>query len=116
MQVDEKINELPEAIPLYRVSPLWRFAAIAAALVIVALLFVSATLGLVVLGQKAALAAGPTTPARAPVMVASGFAATPAAPAEDSDDLPYPTKQDLTDSTSADDSFADSSSVPRQHF
>jgi tetratricopeptide (TPR) repeat protein len=97
MSTESKLQELPEVIPLYRVSPLWRVGAIAACLLLAAFALVCTTLAFMVADLQSNLVtrAGPAAPV-APFVVTRPAPFFPQGQPEEAN-LPYPTRQDLTD-------------------
>src|SRR5262245_57592026 len=118
----ENLTELPEAVPLYRVSPAWRLVAIFACVVAVLAIIGWVSLSAVNHGLQMQLAGRPPNYAPPvgmpmPVPMPTGPAAVPAVPAApekpagDPANLPYPIREDLRPSFGA--VAADPQGTPR---
>src|SRR6266566_3225987 len=103
MQDDDRLNNLPEAIPLHRIAPFWRLFAIVAVVAAVALLFVVLILCIVLVNlhnRSPIYAPVPPPVYRAPPM-APGVVVGGGGPSVEDEDspepqnLPYPVKADL---------------------
>src|SRR5437867_2651620 len=104
MHAEEQLADLPEALPLRRVSPWWLVLALLEAVLVIVLGLGLCILGLAVVRQRTVPVTGPVvaTPVPRGAFV-PGVAAFPALPADeeepaDAQNLPYPTKADLQQS------------------
>src|SRR5438067_4209879 len=104
MQDEVRLEELPEALPLYRVAPVWRLIAICTALLAISLLFLVLMLALVLVNLQNRSPAFVTTPRPVipapPAMPGAAMGSVtgvPDDPTADTPNLPYPVKADLAD-------------------
>jgi tetratricopeptide (TPR) repeat protein len=101
MHTDEQLADLPEALPLRRVSPFWLVLALLEAVALVGLFLVLCIVGLAALRQRvvtpAATLAVPVPPPAMPRAAFGNFALIPPPEDElgDPASLPYPVQEDL---------------------
>lgn len=95
MHASESLADLPEALPLRRVSPAWRILAVLETLVLIGLVLLVCVLGIALLQRRVqpTVFAAPTMPPATPPM----FGLMPPPSVEETDDpnLPYPVVEDL---------------------
>jgi tetratricopeptide (TPR) repeat protein len=102
MRDDELLDQLPEAVPLYRIAPWWRLLAVFAAIAVVGLIGVVLVLGIALVQienrQRPAIMATPVPP---PVVFASpaggGVLGAQDNAQTDPQNLPYPVEADLAE-------------------
>ncbi len=101
MHTDEQLADLPEALPLRRVSPFWLVLALLEAVAFVGLFLILCIVGLAALRQRvvtpAATLAVPTPPPALPRAAFGAFVPIPPQDDEPGDpaSLPYPVQEDL---------------------
>jgi tetratricopeptide (TPR) repeat protein len=100
MHAEESLGDLPEALPLHRVAPLWRVIAIIALIGMAGLILVALTLGLALVQRSAAVATAMTPAPMRPMPPRGGGGFGGAFPPgiaalSTPQDLPYPVKQEL---------------------
>src|SRR5438046_8567430 len=102
MRYHDLLEDLPEAVPLHRVAPLWRLLAICGFIGVAFLLLVILILGIALVNlQKPIITYTNPAPGFAPVVPAA-VARAAASPDDDptltAQNLPYPLKADLAES------------------
>jgi hypothetical protein len=98
MRDDDRWEELPEAVPLYRVAPLWRLLAIIAVIGMAVLLFAVLILGIVLVHMAERTVALPPPPLPPAVTVIGGGRPSLTDDAQaDAQNLPYPMTADLAE-------------------
>jgi Tol biopolymer transport system component/tetratricopeptide (TPR) repeat protein len=124
MHTDDQLGDLPEALPLRRVAPLWRILALLEGVALVGLLFLLCILCIALLEQARRPPPTPVVMAAPPVAaapaatawVAPGMAVTPDdAEPVDPQNLPYPVQADLRDLATAE-APAGAKGTAREHF
>src|SRR5439155_24925098 len=105
MHPNERLGDFPEALPLHRVAPLWRIAALLFGVIVAALLIVVCVLGIAVMQQQQQLLTmtlappppgAPATPVP-PRWVGGMGVAVDEEERVDPQTLPYPVRDDLRD-------------------
>jgi hypothetical protein len=120
MQTHESLADLPEALPLQRVSPFWRILAVLVTVLLIALVLVTCVLGIALLHKPVTVpvvAATVATPAPVPTFPPAAFA--PMQPPDETVDpssVPYPIREDLGPSTTADKAGGDAKGTRRSRF
>src|SRR5579871_775489 len=125
MYEDDRLEELPEAVPLYRIAPIWRLLAVGALLAVVVLMGVGLILGIALVDALnrpiAAVPPPPPVPRAVPMTVPApltGFAGPGLTeePEEEIPNPPYPVTAELAESDPSEPVAPNQPSTARQRF